>query len=90
MNEKSLADFNKADATLNATYKKLLGKVDAEGKKKLVASERAWVAYRDAEATFEADQAARGGTMAPLVYNETCVQLTEARIKELKDEFADQ
>ncbi len=90
MNETSSADFQKADSRLNVTYKKLLAKLDAEGKKKLIAAERAWVAYRDAHADFEADLIARGGSMAPLIYNETCVELTEARIKELKKSIADQ
>jgi len=83
MNQASQAGFEKADAKLNATYKKLLSKLDSEGKKKLIAAERAWVAYRDAQAAFEADAQARGGSMAPLIYNQTCLELTEARIKEL-------
>ena len=83
MNQTSLDEFQKADARLNATYKKLLAKLDAEGKKKLIAAERTWVAYRDAQADFDADAAARGGSMAPLEYNETCIELTEERIKQL-------
>ena len=90
MNETSWADFQKADARLNVTYKKLLSKLDADGKKKLIAAERAWVAYRDAHADFEADLGARGGSMAPLIYNETCVELTEARIKELNKSISEQ
>ena len=76
------ADFEKADARLNALYKKTLAGLDAEGKKKLIASERAWLAYRDAEANYEADSE-RGGSMAPMIYNQACLELTEARIKEL-------
>ena len=73
----SQADFDKADARLNKLYKETLAGLDAEGKKKLIASERAWLAYRDAEATFEADSK-RGGSMAPMIYNQTCLELTEA------------
>jgi uncharacterized protein YecT (DUF1311 family) len=83
MNEKFQADFEKADARLNAVYKKTLATLDAEGKKKLVAAERAWVAYRDAEAAFEADSE-RGGSMAPLIYSQTCLELTVARIEQLR------
>jgi uncharacterized protein YecT (DUF1311 family) len=90
MNEKSLAEFQKADARLNVTYKKLLADLDADGKKKLVIAERAWVAYRDAQADFEADQEARGGSMAPLIYNTACLELTEARIKELGKAIAEE
>jgi len=88
MNATSLAEFQKADARLNVTYKKLLASLDAEGKKKLIAAERAWVAYRDAQADFDADSAARGGSMEPLEYNEACLELTEARIKELEKAIA--
>ncbi len=90
MNETALEDFQKADARLNVTYKKLLASLDADGKKKLIAAERAWVAYRDAQADFEADLEARGGSMAPMIYNETCTELTEARIKELNKSIAEQ
>jgi len=88
MNEKSQADFEKADARLNAVYKKTLATLDAEGKKKLVAAERSWVAYRDAEAAFEADSE-RGGSMAPLVYSQTCLELTESRIEQLRKSAAE-
>jgi uncharacterized protein YecT (DUF1311 family) len=55
------ADFERADAELNKTYETLLTKLpDAEGKEKLKQSQRAWLAFRDAEAAFAADQA-RGG-----------------------------
>ena len=82
MNAQSQADFEKADVRLNAIYKKTLATLDEVGKKKLIASERAWLAYRDAEATFEADSE-RGGSMAPMIYNQACLELTEARIKQL-------
>jgi uncharacterized protein YecT (DUF1311 family) len=82
MNETAQADFEKADAKLNAVYKKTLATLDDEGKKKLIAAERAWVAYRDAEAAFVADSE-RGGSIAPLIYSTTCRELTESRIQEL-------
>jgi len=90
MNQSAEADFEKADAKLNVTYKKLLATLDADGKKKLIAAERAWVAYRDAEADLEADAAARGGSMAPMIYSGTCTRLTEARIKELQEVISGQ
>jgi len=82
MTAQSQADFDKADARLNKLYKETLAGLDAEGKMKLIASERAWLTYRDAEATFEADSE-RGGSMAPMIYNQACLELTEARIKQL-------
>ena len=70
-----------ADAELNKTYEALLKKLlDAEGKEKLKHSQRAWLAFRDAEAAFAAD----GGTMAPTLRYATMTELTEQRIKQLK------
>jgi len=83
MNATAEAAFEKADAKLNKIYKQTLAGLDEEGKKKLVAAERAWLAYRDAEATYEAD-AERGGSIVPLIYSQTCLQMTEARIEQLQ------
>jgi uncharacterized protein YecT (DUF1311 family) len=88
MNHTSLIDFQKSDAKLNAVYTKILASLDDNGKEKLKTSERAWLAYREAQAKFEADVVARGGTMAPLIYNECRVVLTDARIKELQKSVA--
>ncbi len=70
--------YQKAQARLDAAYGKLLGKLDAEGKIKLQAAEAAWVVFRKANADFEAD-AARGGTMAPLIRTTVLADMTEAR-----------
>ncbi|PYI62415.1 MAG: hypothetical protein DMF07_13640 [Verrucomicrobia bacterium] len=44
-------------------------------KQKLKESQRAWLAFRDAEAAFAADQL-RGGSMAPTIRYETMAELT--------------
>jgi uncharacterized protein YecT (DUF1311 family) len=84
MNAEAHADFVKADEELSKTYEALLAKLpDAEAKEKLKQSQRAWLAFRDAEAAFAADQA-RGGSMAPTLRYETMVELTQQRTKQLK------
>ena len=84
MNAQVRAEFEQADAELNKTYEALLAKLpDAESKQKLKESQRAWLAFRDAEAAFAADQA-RGGSMAPTIRYETMTELTQQRIKQLK------
>jgi uncharacterized protein YecT (DUF1311 family) len=84
MNAQVRAEFEQADAELNKTYEALLAKLpDAESKQKLKESQRAWLAFRDAEAGFAADQA-RGGSMAPTIRYETITELTRQRIKQLK------
>jgi len=84
MNAQARAEFVKADAELNKIYDAILAKLtDAEGKEKLKQSQRAWLAFRDAEAAFAADQA-RGGSMAPTIRYATMTELTQQRIKQLK------
>lgn len=81
------AEFERADAELNKTYKALLGRLpDAESKQKLQESQRAWMAFRDAEASFAADQV-RGGSAAPVVRYASMTESTEQRIKQLKGAF---
>ena len=89
MNAEAHADFVKADAELNKTYEALLKKLpDAESKEKLKQSQRAWLAFRDAEAAFAADEA-RGGSMAPTIRYGTMTELTEQRTKQLKARLTD-
>src|SRR5438128_7857579 len=84
MNRQAAKDFEKVDAELNNTYEALLNKLpDAESKQKLKESQRAWLAFRDAETELAADQA-RGGSMAPTIRYETMTELTQQRIKQLK------
>jgi len=53
MNGQARADFERADAELHKSLDALLARLpDAESKRKLNASQRAWVAFRDAEAAL--------------------------------------
>jgi uncharacterized protein YecT (DUF1311 family) len=84
MNAQARKDFERVDAELNKIYQSLLVKLaDTEAKNKLRESQRAWLAFRDAEAAF----AAGGGTMAPTLRYATMTELTEQRIKQLKSHF---
>ncbi|MFZ1109106.1 MAG: lysozyme inhibitor LprI family protein [Rhodomicrobium sp.] len=76
--------YRKADAELNAVYKQVQSrnKDDAEAGKLLVAAERAWVAFRDAECAFDAAPNA-GGSIYPLVYFGCLQRLTKARTGQL-------
>jgi len=89
MNAQARTEFEQADAELNKTYEALLTKLpDAESKQKLKESQRAWLAFRDAEAVFVADHA-RGGSMAPTIRYETMTELTQQRIKQLNTRLKD-
>ncbi len=72
-----------AEAGMDAAYRALESKLDARGQAKLGAAQEAWRRYRAAEAEYQAD-AARGGTLAPLIATSVQADLTEARRKELE------
>jgi uncharacterized protein YecT (DUF1311 family) len=89
MNAQARAEFVKADAELNKAYETLLAKLpDAQSKQRLNESQRAWLAFRDAEAAFTADQT-RGGSMASTIRYETMTDLTQRRNKQLKTRLTD-
>ena len=89
MNRQAAKEFERADTELNKTYEALLRKLpDAESKEKLKQSQRAWLAFRDAEAAFAADQT-RGGSMGPTIRYETMTELTQQRIKQLKSRLTE-
>ncbi len=82
MNAQARAEFEQADVELNKTYEAVLKKLpDAESKQKLKESQRAWLAFRDAEAAFAAGPR---GSMAPTLRYATMTELTQQRIKRLK------
>ena len=85
MNTEAAENFKKADKELNEVYAKVLANLDDEAKENLKKAQRAWVAWRDAEADFRADAEARGGSMWPLVLEGIRSRLTKERVKGLKE-----
>ena len=89
MNGQAEKDFKKADEELNRTYAAVMAKLpDAESKRKLKKSQRAWIATRDAAAKSAADQV-RGGSAAPVLRWTSMTETTEERIKQLNADFPD-
>ncbi len=84
MNNQALAEFKKSDAELNKAYAKVMARLDDEGKEKLKTAQRAWIAFRDAQAELDAD-ISRGGTMVPLLRSSSMTDSTQARIRQLQD-----
>ncbi len=84
-------DFEKADKELNALWPTL--KADAETNDKdtgkhefadaLLASQRAWIAFRDAECIWQGYEA-HGGSLEPMIVNGCSARLTRDRIKQLQ------
>jgi uncharacterized protein YecT (DUF1311 family) len=83
MRECELGRLKRAEAAMNAAYRSLGAKLDARGQAKLRAAQEAWLRFRAAEADYQAD-AARDGTLAPLIAESARADLTEARRKELE------
>lgn len=90
-------EFAKADASLNAAYKAALAAIpematehpfDAKSwESALRASQRAWVAYRDAECDGHVPMFWSGGTGTTAEVIGCKTDLTKARTKELKDRY---
>jgi len=84
MNGEARKGFKKADAELNTIYKKVVALLpDEKAVELLRKAQRAWVAFRDADAAFHADEM-RGGSAAPLLFYGQQTQLTKLRIKHLQ------
>ncbi|HXJ78222.1 MAG TPA: lysozyme inhibitor LprI family protein [Candidatus Methylomirabilis sp.] len=83
MRECELRRYQQADIEMTAAYQALMGQLDQIGRTKLRQAQRAWVKYRDAEADLQAD-AARGGTLAPLIRASALADLTESRREQLR------
>ena len=77
--------FKRADAELNRTYKLLQSRLEsAQLKQELVKAQKAWIAFRDADAAFQAGITSGGGSAYSIDYMGNLAEMTEERTKELK------
>lgn len=74
------------DAELFLTYVRLSRALDAAARESLTAEQQRWLEERAARA--EAAVVSRGGSLAPLEYNEAFVRLTRQREEELRKRSA--
>jgi uncharacterized protein YecT (DUF1311 family) len=72
-----------ADAKLNAAFRQFMAKLNDEEKAQLKKAQLAWIAYRDANCEFVADQY-KGGTMRPMIAAICLAETTNNRTTELK------
>lgn len=77
-------EYKSVDARLNKVYQAVLADEDAAGKAKLVVAQRAWIAWRDAEAEYRC-AASAGGSIQPMERYLALTELTRERIKMLSD-----
>lgn len=71
-----------ADSKLNSSYQTLMKRFDAKQQAMLRASEKAWLAYRDAQCRM-VSSGVEGGSAQPMVTADCLGDLTLARVKEL-------
>jgi uncharacterized protein YecT (DUF1311 family) len=76
--------YERAEKDLDGALAGLMKQLDETGKLKLRTSQTAWLQFRQADADFEADMAG-GGTIAPLINMTVMADLTEARVRNLRN-----
>lgn len=92
MNICSGRDYKAADRELNAVWKKASARAkewdaevgDGTQHRELLAAQRAWLTFRDAQCSFEANQY-RGGSIMPLIQSTCLTTLTKARTEQLRE-----
>lgn len=73
----------KSDKAINTLVKAIFGhRPDDTGRRKVIAAEKAWLAYREAACSSEAD-VYRGGTAQPVAYLQCAVARNDAHVKDL-------
>ena len=70
--------YEQADSALNAAYGDVRSRLDAAGRGQLTATQRAWIAWRDAECAFRS-RGVEGGTIYPTIHAGCLTELTEQR-----------
>jgi uncharacterized protein YecT (DUF1311 family) len=75
-------DYQRTDKALGHAYTAAMATEDAKGRDLLRASERAWITFRDAECTYQANASA-GGSIQPMEYSNCLTDLTKTRTKQL-------
>ena len=73
-----------ADATLDAAYRQLIGKLDEHSQQQLREAQRAWVAFRDAQADARAGLGGCNGKKSVVGGDEVLLDLTNTRTSELQ------
>jgi uncharacterized protein YecT (DUF1311 family) len=84
MNQCAAKAFRTSDAELNKSFQQLQRRLsDDATRKRLVAAQRAWLAFRDAECAFSA-AGVQGGSAYPMTYGLCLDGLTRKRVEAIK------
>ncbi|MBL8556229.1 MAG: DUF1311 domain-containing protein [Phenylobacterium sp.] len=85
MNRQAAARYAIADRELNAAYRKLAAAASPDGKARLRAAQRAWIAFRDLDC--EARAGSRGGSFHPAAVSLCLEGVTDDRTRTLQAEL---
>jgi uncharacterized protein YecT (DUF1311 family) len=85
MNNCANEAYEKSDTELNALYKQVTSRLKGDAKQAslLVAAQRAWIAFRDAECAFVSSPTT-GGSVNSMVQANCRDRVTSARVNDLK------
>ncbi|RDL50802.1 hypothetical protein BLJAPNOD_01926 [Ensifer sp. M14] len=85
MNECADKSLKASDTELNTLYKQIEARLkdDQDKAKLLVAAQKAWIAFRDAECDFSA-AGVTGGSVYPMIVLQCRDGLTQNRVKDFK------
>jgi len=83
MDETAGRAYEKADKQLNKVYSHLIRQLSPPVADKLKTAEKVWIAYRNAEATFESYNC-EGGSVHPMILYGNLEGVTEERTESLK------
>lgn len=87
LNQCADRDFRKADAVQNLVYAKLKAQTtDPGSRRRLIAAQKAWLAYRDRECDFETEDSI-GGSIRPMEMAECYREKTVAHTAELQKQL---
>ncbi|MFT5875558.1 MAG: hypothetical protein ACI8WT_004551 [Clostridium sp.] len=86
MREAADEKYKKWDTALNEIYSVLKKQLSASDMEKLQSEEIKWISNRDAKAKEESSKY-KGGTMEPLVYSLSLVEITKERCYELVEKY---
>lgn len=83
MRECNGEELRRQDGQLNSLYRELSAKSTPEARAALVRTQRAWIAFRDAECEYEGEQHS-GGTLEAIVIGGCHVEMTAQRVMQLR------
>ena len=83
MNEEAFNAYSLVDKNMSATYQLILANFSTKNEKDLlIASQKAWIVYKEAHCKSIAN-GYEGGSMQPMIYNSCMESITNERIIQL-------